>query len=344
MRRFAFLSVLVTAAFALVTGPASPAPRPFDPAHRPGPADTGSVGVRLVDVPVDLIDDPRARQYVIDDLEPGVTVHRRIEVSNTSDAPLHVSVYPGAANIIKGGFVGAAGSTPNELTRWITLSETSLDVPARSTARSSMTIAVPRDAAPGERYGVVWAQVRGTEGGGISLVNRTGIRIYLSVGGNNPPQPKFTVDSMTAARDDRGRAVIRAKVHNTGGRALDFSGSMTMKRVSGSLSAGPYPVQLGTSLAPGQSESVRVIVTDQVEDGPWDVSLRLKSGLLEDGYSARVTFPHGPGAARAVPSRHEGTSTLNPTVITVSIVVVLLAVGVLGFTFIRRRDRRAAAS
>lgn len=343
MRRFFPLSVLVAAAIALVTSPASPASRVSGPDHRPAPSDTGSVGVRLVDVPVDLVDDPRARQYVIDNLKPGITVHRRIEVSNASDSPQHVTVYPGAANIVRGAFVGAAGSTPNELTRWIRLSETSLDIPARSTARSSLTIAVPKDAAPGERYGVVWAQVRGDEGGGISLVNRTGIRIYLSVGGNNPPQPKFTVDSMTAARDGRGRAVIQAKVHNTGGRALDFSGSMRMKQVSGSLSAGPYPVQLGTSLAPGQSESVRVIVTDQVEDGPWDVSLHLKSGLLEDSYTARIRFPHDPGVAGAVPSHREASSVWDPTVVTVSAVVVLLAAGVLAFTYTRRRAREASA-
>ncbi|MFE7778596.1 hypothetical protein ACFU5O_32885 [Streptomyces sp. NPDC057445] len=201
MRRFVSLTVLVAAVIVVATGPASPASRVSDPAHRPAPPDAGSVGVRLVDVPVDLVDDPRARQYVIDNLQPGVTVSRRIEVSNASDSPLHVTVYSGAAEIIRGAFVGAAGSTANELTSWIKLSRRGLDIPARSAARTTVTIAVPKDAAPGERYGVVWAQVSGRDtGSGISLVNRTGIRIYLSVGGHNPPQPKFTVDTMTAAR------------------------------------------------------------------------------------------------------------------------------------------------
>ncbi|MGW7367146.1 hypothetical protein ACWGI8_27855 [Streptomyces sp. NPDC054841] len=338
MRRFISLTVLVAAAIALATGAASPASRASDPAHRPAPPDAGSIGVRIVDVPVDLIDDPRARQYVIDNLKPGITVHRRIEVSNASDSALQVAVYPGAADIRRGAFVGAAGSIGNELTSWIKLSRRSLDIPARSTALSTVTIAVPEDAAPGERYGVVWAQVSGRDtGAGISLVNRTGIRIYLSVGGNNPPQPKFTVDTMTAARDRDGRAVVRAQVHNTGGRALDFTGDMKMKQVSGSLSAGPYPVRLGTSLKPGQTEPVTVTVTDQVQDGPWEVSLRLKSGLLEETHKARITFPHGPGIAGAVPSQLDDGGALDPVFIAAAAAVVLLLAGVLGVVRATRR-------
>jgi hypothetical protein len=47
-----------------------------------------------------------------------------------------------------------------------------------------VTIRVPRDAAPGERYGVVWAETRAgpDSGDGITQVNRVGIRLYLSVG------------------------------------------------------------------------------------------------------------------------------------------------------------------
>lgn len=341
MRRFVSLAVLVATSFVLATGTASPASRDSDAARRPGPPDVGSVGVRLVDVPADLIGDPRARQYVIDNLKPGTTVSRRIEVSNTSESGLHVTLYSGAADIVRGSFVGAAGNTGNELTTWIKLRQRSLDIPAHSVARDTVTIAVPRDAAPGERYGVVWAQVSSRhKDGGISLVSRTGIRVYLSVGGNNPPLPKFTVDTMTAARDRDGRAVVQAQVHNTGGRALDLAGSMKMSQVSGSLSAGPYEVQLGTTLAPGQSQPVRVVVTDQVEDGPWDVSLSLKSGLLKETYKARITFPHNPGVAAAVRSRHQQPSALHPALIAVPAALALLFAVALGITLSHRRRGR----
>ena len=182
--------------------------------------------MRLVEIPVDLADDPRAQQYIIDNLTPGTTVKRRIEVSNTTDATLHVNVYPGAATITHGSFVGAAGNTRNELSSWTTLEHKTLDVPAHDTARDTVTIAVPKDAAPGEQYAVVWAQVSGTRGAGVALVSRTGIRVYLSVGGHNPPAPNFTATTVTAERDRGGRAVVRAPDRNTGGRALDLSGTL----------------------------------------------------------------------------------------------------------------------
>lgn len=215
MRSFVPVLALVAAALIAVTGAASPA---TNAAASPRSSDfgQGSVGVRLVDIPVDLADDPRARHYIVDNLTPGTTVHRRIEVLNTTDSTLHVEVYPAAATITHGSFVGAAGRKRNELSSWTRLRRRTLDVPAHDTLRDTVKIAVPRDAAPGERYAVVWAQVRGGRGGGIALVSRTGIRMYLSVGGHNPPAPNFTARTMTAERGPDGRAIVRAQITNTG--------------------------------------------------------------------------------------------------------------------------------
>lgn len=338
MPRFFSLAVLLATAFAVATSTASAASLVSNPVQRPNPPD--SVGIRLVDAPADLIRDPRARQYIIDNLEPGVIVKRRIEVSNKSAADLRVAVYAGAADIRKGSFTGAAGHGRNELTTWIKTGQRILDIPAHSRARDTVTIVIPKDAAPGERYGVVWAQVNGRDqGSGITLVSRTGIRLYLSVGGDNPPRAQFTVDNMTAGRDASGRAVVYAKVHNTGGRALDLTGTMKMSQVSGSISAGPYLVDPGTTLAPGQSEPVRVVVPDQVVDGPWDVSLKLKSGLLEETHRARITFPNGPGMAAAVPSHRDEPSSLNRSLISGSAALVLLIAATL--TTVRSYRRRA---
>lgn len=185
MRSFVPVLALVTAALIAVTGAASPATNAAAPPQS-SDAGQGSVGVRLVDIPVELADDPRARHYIVDNLRPGTTVRRRIEVLNTTDSTLRVEVYPAAAIITHGSFVGAAGKKRNELSSWTRLRRRTLHVPAHDALRDTVTIAVPRDAAPGERYAVVWAQVRGGRGGGIALVSRTGIRMYLSVGGHNP--------------------------------------------------------------------------------------------------------------------------------------------------------------
>jgi hypothetical protein len=187
-----------------------------------------------------------------------------------------------------------------------------------------VTIAVPKDAAPGERYGAVWAQVSsGHKAGSVALVSRAGIRIYLSISGHNPPAAKFTVDTMAAERGSDGRAIVHAQIHNTGGRAPDLRGTLKLSAVSGSVNAGPYDVQLGTTLAPGQSEPVTAPVTDQVADGPWDATLELKSGLLDETYQARIAFPHTPGIAGAV-AAHLFSSGSPPILIGALVALVLL--------------------
>ncbi|MFC8231643.1 hypothetical protein [Streptomyces sp. NPDC057284] len=206
-----------------------------------------------------------------------------------------------------------------------------------------MTIAVPRDAAPGERYAVVWAQVRGGRGGGIALVSRTGIRMYLSVGGHNPPAPNFTARTMTAQRGRDGRAIVRAQIINTGGRALDLSGTLKLASVSGSLSAGPYQVQLGTSLAPHQSEPVMIPVTDEVADGPWRATLELRSGLLVKKFHAKIRFPHtqGMAPAAAVDTEASGGGALKGLV--AGILLLGTALLIVANRVRRRRESTAGA-
>jgi len=68
-----------------------------------------------------LLDDPRARIYIVDHVAPGAVVRRRIEVSNTTASAAHVSVYPAAATIAKSSFLGAADDGANELSTWTTV-------------------------------------------------------------------------------------------------------------------------------------------------------------------------------------------------------------------------------
>ena len=259
----------------------------------------GSVGVRLLDVPADAVTNPRARAYIVDNLAPGTTIHRRIEVSNTTTSAQHIAVYSAAAAISGGSFVGAAGHTANDLSTWTTVSQPTLDVAAGATAVDTITVAIPSTASPGERYAVVWASVSNAgDGGNIDLVNRVGIRMYVYVGGTNPAT-SFTVDTLTGQRNSGGHPLVRAVVHNTGGRAVDFSGTLTLSAVTGGLTGGPYPAQLGTSLAPGQSEPVWFVLTDQVGDGPWNATVTLRSGLNQQTFRAQITFPHAPGTGPA---------------------------------------------
>lgn len=350
MRKYSF-AALVAAVLTAAAGAASPADASGVPPMLLGqdgpaaasPPATGTFGVRLLDIPAFDADDPRARQYIIDNLVPGTVIHRRIELSTTAGFPVHAEVYPDAATIANGSFIGAAGHTGNELSSWISVSRGTAEIPAGGAVTDTVTIAVPEDAAPGERYGVVWTEVDEARAGSIALANRVGIRVYLSVGGHNPPASSFTVDTFTARRDAHDRPIVQAQVHNTGGRALDLTGTLTLKEVHGSLTAGPYPVELGTTLALGQSEPVLTALTDQVSDGPWDATLTVQSGLLQETYQARIMFPSSYGAAAPV-AAHRPTSTGDTKLITGSLLgfTALGAVAV-PVTLRRRKNRRQGA-
>jgi hypothetical protein len=331
-----FLAALaLTAVIAAPAGADTAAP---GPAFRS--AGPGSIGLRLVDVPVTAGDDPRARIYIVDHLSPGTVIHRRIEVSNSTASGAHVLLYAAAATISKGSFLGAVGHTPNDLSTWTSIRPGMPDVPAGGRVTATVTITVPSDAAPGEQYAVVWGEVRSpsSPGGGVIQVNRVGIRLYISVGRGGPPAADFTIDSLTPQRSPDGRPMVLATVHNTGGRALDMNGTLRLLAGPGGLSAGPFPASLGTTLAIGDTEPVTIVLDEQLPAGPWDARITLHSGLLERSARATITFP-ATGASPPVNSTPTRPGWLYPAIVGLGI-LLLLGIAVL-LIVLRRRRRRS---
>jgi hypothetical protein len=276
---------------ALVAGTLFPAAGAFGaPASTALPDPTG-IGIRLVDAPVAARDNPRALVYVIDHVKPGATVERRIEVSNDTGKRTDVAVYPAAALITNGSFVGLVGDTPNELSTWTKIGTPHLRLADGAAQMVDVTIDVPFDAAPGEQYAVLWAQTTSGGSDAITQVSRVGIRVYLSVGPGGEPASDFKIESFAAERDPSGAPMMAAMIHNTGGRSLDLSGKLTLRDGPGGLSAGPFPVTLGTTLGMGQTEPVHVTLDEQLPDGPWKAHLEVTSGLLTETAQATITFP-----------------------------------------------------
>jgi hypothetical protein len=145
---------------------------------------------------------------------------------------------------------------------------------------------------------------------GILLVERVGVRIYLDVGGKNAPGPNFSINSLTAQRAADGHPRVLAQIHNTGGRALDLSGTLSLSHGPGALSAGPFAAVLGTTLAPGDTENITVDLDKQLPDGPWQADLVVRSGLVEKSARATITFPHSPGTGPAVRIKKAASSVL----------------------------------
>ena len=282
---------------ALVALPAGGSVATASPAQAPAPV--VGIGIRLLDAPVSAKNDPRARVYIVDNLAPGTTVHRRIGITNGAGSTAHVLLYATAATIGDGTFVGAGGHTQNDVSSWTSVSPKSANIAAGASVTATVTIAVPSDAPAGEGYAAVWAETdsAATEGSAITQVSRVGIRMYLSVGPGGGPASNFAIDSLTAKRAPGGQPTVVASVDNTGGRALDMSGSLAMTAGPAGLSAGPFPATLGVTLAPGQTEPVIIALDKQLPDGPWHARITLTSGLIVRSAQATITFPSANSSA-----------------------------------------------
>ena len=283
----------LTVALALTATATVNASASSTPARPPAAASVaGSIGVQLLNVPIGARYDPRARLYVVDHLHPGTVIHRLIEVSNATASTRAIALYTAAATIGHGAFVGAAAHTPNDLSTWTTITPSASEIPAGGHLNARVTIAVPRDASPGEQYAVAWAETRTVPPGGqgITQVSRVGIRLYLSVGPGGPPPSKFKIESLTAGRAGNGQPMVVATVHNTGGRALDMYGTLQLTDGPGGLSAGPFPANLGVTLAIGDTEPIKIILDKRLPAGPWNARVTLHSGLITNSTHAIISF------------------------------------------------------
>ncbi|MBF4618937.1 hypothetical protein ITJ44_12730 [Clavibacter sp. VKM Ac-2873] len=334
MRRHLRIVLIVTA---LALGPAASAS-----AASPAPAMADGIGIRLLDIPVATQDDPRARSYVVDRVQPGATITRRVQVQNGTSAPQSVKVYAGGARIDGGSFVGLDGATPDELTSWIAVAQPTLQLAPGATADVPVTIAVPDDAAEGERYAAVWAEVAvpAEAGATIAAASRVGVRVYLSVGPGNGPPADFAIGSVVAGRDDAGAPRLVASVTNTGGRAVDVSGTLALSGGPGGLSAGPSPVDAVTTIAPGGTGEVAFTLAAGIPAGPWTAQLALTSGLVAHATTADVTFPDV-GSTTAVQQARGPDLAL---VLGVAAAVIALLVALVVVLLLRRRRAARAAA
>jgi uncharacterized membrane protein len=288
----------------------------------------------LLQAPVSARNDPRARVYIIDHLNPGVTIQRAIAVSNTTSSPQQVSLYAGGAQVVNDAFIPGPD---NALVGWTSVRPSSVELQPGTSQTAEVTIAVPPTATAGESYAVVWAQVS-TPGNGITEVNRVGIRIYLDVGpGGNPPTT-FALGPLSVARSSGGRLVISSSVDNTGQRAIDGSGTLSLRYVSGPVTAGPYPLDRNPTILPHSTGAISVTVPSQLPPGDWQASLTVTADTVTHTETGTVAI--GQGVAAISSARSAGSDA--PYLIGgAAAVVVLAAAG--GATMYHRRHRRRPA-
>jgi hypothetical protein len=305
-----------------------------------------AIGIRLLEAPVSRRDDPRAQTSIVDHVKPGTTIQRRIEVSNNSTKRVdrRIEVYAGAATIKDHKFVVSSGRKPNELASWITVDHPILDMPPNTTAVVRVTIAVPTTASKGERYAAIWAWTSARPGQirNVGLASAVAIPVFLDVGPGGEPASDFQISGIKPGRTEEGRPRIQARVRNTGGRALVMSGTLTLTARDGNLQAGPYPARLGTTLRPGDTAPILVLLDNLVTDGPWKVKLTLRSGRVEHTATATLTFPGRPGAW-GLPAKLQSPLPLAFTATSALVALALIVLLTVAYRRARSRPRMGRA-
>jgi hypothetical protein len=203
-----------------------------------------------------------------------------------------------------------------------------LHLPPNTKTVETVTIDVPKDASTGERYAVVWAEVSAPApaAGGVTLVNRVGVRMYVSIGPGGAPPSNFAIGALTGKRTTTGAPLVVATVRNNGRSTLDISGTLTLSKGPAGLRAGPFSVKLGTALAPNDSEPVRVRLDARLPRGPWQAHLLLSSGPIEREATATIRFPE------VAPTRSD-----HHLILVVILVLVLLTIASTALLVSRRR-------
>jgi len=297
----------------------------------------GGVGIKLTDVPAAAVEaDPRATSYIVGDVEPGGFTQSKVTISNPSSAAQTVFLYTGGATIADGVFRGDANPSVNEITSWTSISYPEIELDAGAEETVTVTIAVPADAAPGERYGAVWAEVRAKTSASSSVIqaSRAGVRMYVIVGGDNAAATDFTIASPTPSRTDNDLPQVSALVTNTGGRAIDATGTLLLTNGPGGLSAGPFTLTQATTVAPGESQDAVFTLDQSLPVGPWSAQVVLTSGSTERSAESTLTFPEPAEPAAPAGLDHIAVVGL------VALGVVLLVVAAIVIARSRRSARR----
>lgn len=167
---------------------------------------------------------------------------------------------------------------------------------------ATITVEVPEGAERGERYAAIFAQLTAPDAeANVIQVHRVGIRMYIDVGPGGEAPTDFDIGEVSVAGEEP--PVVTAWVRNTGERALDMTGNLTLSRDVENVTAGPFAAEAGVTILPGRSGEVRIPIDATLPGGEWQAALVLASGTEERQAERSVTLPGPVTTASAEPGR-----------------------------------------
>lgn len=266
------LLMLATAAVLAVGAPTAVSAAPVQPAA--GVAGSG-LGIRLIDPPgqISIVKAPL----------PGETITGRVRISNNTGATRDISVYAGSASMVGGYFDADPLGETNALTSWTTVDKPTVHLGDGQDTEVVVTIQVPSTAPAVDLQAILWARVDTT---------MVGVRMSVTVGGNNGPASDFTITGLAPQRRSDGTAVVAASVTNIGTRPIDLMGTLRLSVGPGGQRVDAMPAQPAT-LAAGASGTVLFTVPDSASlpNGPWVAHVRIKNGYFTHEFEQSCEFP-----------------------------------------------------
>ena len=188
------------------------------------------------------VGNPGARNSFNYTLKAGQTFQDVVSVTNTSDAPLTLNIYPADAYVdpVDGAFGLRLATEPNkDAGAWVVLPAKELTIPPSSRSDVPFNITIPPDALPGDHAGGIIAEAvtptatTDATGATVFVKRRVATRVYVRVAGTITPQLQVTHlsvshhSSLMPPFGGRGSATITYEVHNTGN--IRIKGTSTVK-------------------------------------------------------------------------------------------------------------------
>ncbi|WP_163377056.1 hypothetical protein [Dietzia sp. Alg238-R159] len=220
------------------------------------------------------------------DAAPGQTITQRMRVSNGSARANDIRLYAGAVWPENGVLVDDAAGGSNALSEWITLEQDQVRISPGQSAVVDFVVRVPEDAPDAEHHAVVWAETGSA---------RSGVRVRLTVTGNNGPAPSFTVDGVRPARLASGEMALEVLTTAVGPRASSMSGALRLVDGPGNRWVPDKPVPR-VEVAPGTSTVIRIPMGDGIglPAGPWTARGVVHNGYARVRIDETVVFPDVP--------------------------------------------------
>lgn len=270
-------------------------------------------------------------------IRPGDSIEDALVVSNHSARPITLDVY--AAD----GFTTASGqldvakrdAEPTAVGAWTAVRDGTVTIEPAASVEVPFTLAVPRDATPGDYAGGILTSLpSAAQEGGVSVDRRLGIRIHVRVDGTLTPA--VAVEQLrveyTGTFDPfgAGAATVSYTVHNTGNVRLSAGQTVVVSGPLGLFAVDAGPIAAVPELLPGES---------------WTVSVPVRGVVPAFWLTATATLaPKLPAVAGATPGVQGAAVTAGTWAAPWALLVLLLLVAgaVAAALAVGRRRRRGA--